>query len=203
MARIRSVLPVAVPLVLVSALSACSAAPAASPAGPSQVAAAPTALPSVVASPEPSVEPSPTVSPTAESTSPATPDPDRSAKPLPSFDPDELAAYLTSKITLLNLADRDISVDVVYLDPDSDTPFPLGTFALATTDQTTQSVPPGVYRLAFDGIAAKAQTCTIEVGGSDQLTFAAIDGAVAISKAGDAPTTAAELFVATAALCKA
>lgn len=152
----------------------------------------------------PTVAPASPASPAAtESLAPtATPAPSRSHKPLPSIDQTELDTYLTSSITLLDLAEGDLSVAVGYLDTTSGEAIDLGTYDLSSTEQRTDQVPPGTFKLEFriPGVT-KPQACTIEVGDKDAITFAAVDGAVAVAKAGSKPAAARELFVATSSLC--
>ena len=127
----------------------------------------------------------------------------KSHEPLPSFDQAELDTYLTSSITLLDLADGDLSVAVSYVDPSSSDAFDLGTYELESTDQMTNQVPPGTYRLVFHQPASSASglTCTIEVTDSDGYVFAAVHEAIAVSRTGTAPKSVGELFVATSSLC--
>lgn len=192
MARIAALKRALAGVVVAAALTACSAAPAASPAP----VASPVAAPSVVATPSP-----------VESAAPAAPTeppvPDTSPKPRPSIDQADLDALLTSSITLVDLADDDLAVTVAYIDGESGEAIDLGTYTLGALDQQTNQVPQGVYRLDFRQPAdsATGPTCTIELGDDDAYTFAAIEGNVAIAKAGEAPTEAAELFVATSSLC--
>jgi hypothetical protein len=195
MARIAALKRALAGAALAATLTACSAAPAASPA---PVASA-TAEASVAAA---------TPSPIASATSAAPTDPpapSTSPKPRPSIDQADLDAFLTASITLVDLADDDVAVTVAYLDPDSGEPFDLGTYTLAPLDQQTNQVPPGVYRLEFRQPASTTtgSMCTIELGDAEAYTFAAIDGAVAIARSGEAPTDAKELFVATSSLCGA
>lgn len=138
--------------------------------------------------------------PAAPTDSPA---PSALAKPRPSIDQADLEAILTSSITLVDLADGDFVVTVAYIDTESDEAIDLGTYTLASMDQQTNQVPPGAYRLEFRQPASSATgpSCTIELGDADAYTFAAIEGAIAIAKAGEAPSDAAELFVATSSLC--
>jgi hypothetical protein len=120
-------------------------------------------------------------------------------------DLEEVAAYLTAGITLLDLAETDIAVDVSYLDPTSGEPFPVGTYTLEPEEQLSNSVPPGVYELTFRQPAsgADAETCTIEVGETDTYVFATLGAAVAVTRAGETPGDATELFIATSSLCRA
>lgn len=180
---------------LAAVLAACSAAPAVSQAAAAPSTASPSALSSVAASPSPS--PSDTLAPTSS------PAPSRSTKPLPSIDQAELDAIMTSSITLIDLADDDLAVVVAYVDPDSAKSIDLGTYSLAFTDQLTNQVPPGTYRLEFHQPAASktGPTCTIDVADREAYTFAAVNGAVAISKAGAAPKAVRDLFIATSSLC--
>ncbi len=168
-------------------------------------AAAPSVAPSVAVATPPSA--APTVAPASpaatESIAPiATPAPSRSHRPLPSIDQTELDAYLTSSITLLDLAEGDLSVAVGYLDTTSGEAIDLGTYDLSSNEQRTDQVPPGTFKLEFRTPGtAKPQACTIEIGDKDAITFVAIEGAVAIGKAGSKPAAVKELFVATSSLC--
>lgn len=163
--------------------------------------AAPTSVPS--ASVGPSSAPVASPAPTAAVDPTGSPAPSTSAKPRPSIDQAELDAYLTSSITLIDLADGDLAVIVSYVDPSSSDSLDLGTYTLASTEQMTNQVPPGTYRLDFRQPAdsPSGSTCTIEISDTDSYVFAAIDGAIAISRTAWTPTDARELFVATSTLC--
>lgn len=178
------------------AIAACSGGPASSAAAPSAAAVEPS-----IASLAPSAAPaSPSVAPSIEpSDSPA---PVRSHKPLPSIDPAELDAYLSSSITLLDLSDGAITVDVTYVDPSSGKAIDFGTYDLAATEQMTDQVPPGTYKVVFHlPDAAKVPACTIDVGDKDAFTFATIPGGVAVARHGVKPGSGKELSVATSSLC--
>lgn len=201
MARIGQILRASATVALVTALAACSGAPA-----PSQVAAvspvaSPTASPAPTASQSPAVSPSPASSDTLAPTE--SPAPSTSHKPIPSIDQAELDAIMTASITLIDLADADLAVTVAYVDPGSAKAFDLGTYSLKFTEQLTNQLPAGTYRLDFRQPAASktGPTCTIEVADGEAFTFAAIDGAVAISKTGATPKAVRDLFVATSSLC--
>ena len=178
-----------------AALAACSAAPASSPLAVASPVASPVATPSRTASPS--------LAPAATAATTELPAPSKSARPRPSIDQADLDAFLTSSITLLDLADADLAVTVAYIDPDSDEAIDVGTYTVGFTEQQTNQVPPGKYRLEFRKPAdvAKGPTCTIELADGEAYTFAAIDGGVAVSRAGDSPADARELFVGTSSLC--
>jgi hypothetical protein len=182
-------------IALAAVVSACTAAPAASQAAAVSPVASPTASPSPTAS-----ESAPPVETLAPTDPPA---PTKSMKPLPSIDQAELDAIMTASITLIDLADADLSVTVGFVDPGSTKPIDLGTYALGSTDQLTNQVPPGTYRLEFrqPTDSKTGPTCTIKVADGDAFTFAAVDGAVAISKTGTVPKAVADLFIATSSLC--
>lgn len=203
MAQLPVILRVAATVALSAALGACSAAPGSSPT--EMASAAPSPSPTTAATPEATPAPIDSALPTVDaSVAPIEPaEPSQSAKPLPSIDQATLDAMLTSSITFLNLADADLAVVVLYRESDGDTPFPLGSYSLAFTDQQTYEVPAGIYDLEFRQPAdsTTGSSCTIDLGDTDAYTFAAIDGAVAIARAGDPPTEAGELFVATSSLC--
>ena len=173
----------------------------------------PTSPPEAVASAAPSVAPvtpEPTAAPSAEVVpSEAAPSPTIEATPRPrpslEVDLEEVAAYLTAAITLLDLADEDLAVDVLYVDSSGGAPFPVGTYTLEPQEQSTNAVPPGVYELTFrqPSTATSGATCTIEVGETDGYVFAALGDAIAVTRTGATPTDAAELFVATSSLCDA
>jgi hypothetical protein len=180
------------------ALAACSgvATPTSTPAAPSS-----TASPSP--SPVESVAPTETATPieTVGPTDPPTPS--APSKPLPSIDQAELDAFLTSSITLIDLADDDLAVTVSYIDPDSEQSIDLGTYSLGSLDQMTNQVPPGTYRLDFRQPAnsATGPSCTIEIGDAEGYAFAAVTDAIAISRTGVKPKDVRELFVSTSSLC--
>jgi hypothetical protein len=192
MANLRAVSRMAAIAVIALVIVACSgtAAPSTPPAE------------GATASPAPSLSPVPAIT-MAPSSAPATPPPSR--KPRPSLDIDlaELDAYMTSSITLLDLADEDLAVVVTYLDPGSDAPFPLGTFGLESMDQVTNEAPPGTYTLEFHQPAdsASATSCTIQIADAEGYVFAALGDAIAITSSETPPSTAGDLFVATSTLC--
>lgn len=165
--------------------SATSSAPAASPSTAATLAVAATA----------------TAAPNA---APASLAPSSGPRPSLAIDPAELQAHLTSSITLYDLADAGLAVVATYLDPDTQDPFPLGTYALDSMDQMTNSVPPGTYRLEFrqPSSSATGPSCTIEITDADAYVFAVVRDAVAISRLGTTPTSVREVFIATSSLCR-
>jgi hypothetical protein len=175
------------------ALAACSGA-----AAPTSAPVSPAATASPSPTPVASSAPTETVAPT-ESPAPSTP-----SKPLPSIDQAELDAYLTSSITLIDLADDDLAVTVSYVDPGSEQSIGLGTYSLESMDQMTNQVPPGSYRLEFRQPAnsAAGPACAIEISDADGYVFAVVQDAIAISRTGVKPKDARELFVATSSLCR-
>jgi len=203
MARTSATLRAAAIVALSAGLIACSAAPASSPTGAATDLSSPgvTTAPTAAATPARTDSPSPTPDETVAPSEAA--EPSEPAKPRPSIDQATIDAMLTSSLTLLNLADADLLVVVLYREAADETPFPLGSYTLAFTDQQTYEVPAGLYDLEFRQPADSrtGSTCTIELGSTDAYSFAAIDGAVAIARAGDPPTEASELFVATSSLC--
>ena len=195
MARIPALARACAVVTLVVTVGACSAAPGASSAPQSPAIADPTASSELAASSSPEAS---DVVVAIDSPAPST-----SAKPRPSISQEDLDAILTSSITLVDLADDDLAVSVTYLDPDSDEPFDLGSYSLALMDQQTYQVPPGVYNLEFRQPAdsSSGPSCKIELADGEALTFAAIDGAVAVSRSGTTPSDPGELFIATSSLC--
>jgi hypothetical protein len=192
MANVRTIYRSAATAVVALVIVACAGATA--PSAPPDAPA--------TASPIPTTSPTPAVTETP-SVAPATPLPSR--KPRPSLDVDlaELDAYMTSSITFLNLADDDLAVVVAYLDPGSEVPFPLGTYALESMDQVTNDAPPGTYTLEFHQPAADTSptTCTIQIADTEGYVFAALGDAIGIRSSAFAPSTASDLFVATSPLC--
>jgi len=179
-------------LAIAGLIAACSAAAAPSAAPALSRTAAPTttvsAAPSITATP---------------SAAPETAAPSRKPRPSLDIDPAELDAYLTSSITFLDLADEDLSVVVMYVDPGIEQPLTLGTYTLESMEQVTNEAPAGTYMLEFHQPAkgTSATSCTIEIADEQGYVFAALDDAIAISATGTAPTDARELFVATSSLC--
>ncbi|MDO8485288.1 MAG: hypothetical protein Q7S35_10135 [Candidatus Limnocylindrales bacterium] len=193
MAHQRAIVRAGTTFAIATLIAACGGASA-----PSSVPAAPpTSSPSTTASPTASVTEAPSAAPASVAPSPK-------ARPSLDIDLAELDAYLTSSITLLDLADDDLAVTVTYVDPGSEESASLGTYTLASMDQMTNSVPPGTYRLDFrqPPDSTTGPSCTIEIADADGYVFAAVDDAVAISRTGTAPTDARELFVATSSLCQ-
>jgi hypothetical protein len=184
---------------LIGAVAACSAAPGAG--------SIPQTSPIVDASTTPTTSPAPSASPSPSASEVAIPTDfpaaSKSAKPRPSISQNDLDAILTSSITLLDLAEDDLAVSVTYIDPDSEEPFDLGSYSLAFTDQQTYQVPPGVYNLEFRQPAdsPNGPACKIDLGDGEAYTFASIEGAVAVSRSGERPSDAGELFIATSSLC--
>lgn len=127
-----------------------------------------------------------------------------SPHPRPTFDSAAMAAYLTGKITLLNLADVDLAVTVTYIDPASKQSQALGTFTVQSFAQQTNDLPPASYRLDFrqPPDSPTGPRCTIVVKDGQAYSFVAVAGGIAISRAGYAPATARDLFVATSSLCR-
>lgn len=192
MANLRTISRMAAIAIIALVIVACSGT--AAPTPPPDAAA--------MASPVPSASPAPAITVTP-SAAPATPAPSRKPRPSLDIDPAELDAYMTSSITFLDLADEDLAVVVTYLDPDSDVPFPLGTFGLDSMDQVTNEAPPGTYTLEFHQPAdsASATSCTIQIADAEGYVFAALGDAIAITSSEIPPNTADDLFVATSTLC--
>ena len=199
MAKQRAIIPTGTSvakftlLALVALLAACGGA----------------AVPSSAPTASPARSPSSTATPAASaietpSAAPASPAPSPRVRPSLAIDLAELDAYLTSSITLIDLAETDLAVTVAYVDPDSGDSASLGTYTLESMDQMTHSVPPGTYRLDFRQPADSpaGPSCTIEIADADGYVFAAVDDAVAIGRTGTTPTDARELFVATSSLCQ-
>lgn len=191
-------------VLLVLAVTACSGA-AAAPSTPVAPAAAlaPTAVPIESAQPTETAAPTDTAAPIETAAPTSSPAPIKSHKPLPSIDQSQLDAFLTSSITLIDLADSGLGVTVSFMDPSSTDVIDLGTYVLESSDQTTNQVPPGRYRLDFRQPANSATktSCTIEIADAGSYVFAAVNDAIAISRTGVKPKDARELFVSTSSLC--
>lgn len=179
--------------VLVAALVGCTSinAPSASPTQE----ATPT--------PSPTQTPAPTLSPTpAEPTQAGTPDPN--ATPRPTLV--DLLPFLSSQITVVNLADEPLTLTVTLVDPDSTDEYEVGTFEVQPLQVTTQSIIPSRFRLDFDvagGSAADVATCTIDIAEGEQIQFAVVPTGVAMSTSGIEPEDPAEMVVATSSRCRA
>jgi hypothetical protein len=176
-------------------IAACSGTTAASP--PPSASPPNSAAPAVA---PPTSEPSVAVAP---SVAPATARPTPKPRPSLDIDLDELDAYMTSSITLLNLTDDSLSVEVAYVDSAGGAPFPLGAFPLGSMDQVTNDAPPGTYTLEFHQPAdsTSVTSCTIEIADAEGYVFAALGDAIAISSTAVTPGHAGDLFVATSSLC--
>lgn len=196
---------VAVVAVLVATVSGCvtlapdsTDLPSLAPTPPAQPTAIPTssAQPPVTPTAEPT--PRPTIAPTEPPS--GTPDPDASPRPT-SVD---LAPYLTSEITVLNLAASELSVTVTIVATDGPGEYELGTFDLQPEQVTSQAVVATRYRLDFAlAEGGDAGVCTIDVADGEQLQFAVIEGGIVLAGNGPEPTTSAEMLVATSSRCAA
>jgi hypothetical protein len=167
----------------------------ATPAPTEPPTAAPTAPPTA-----PPTEP-PTERPTA---GPPTPTPDPDATPRPTAV--DIAPYLTSEVTVLNLSDAVLSVTVTIVDDDAGDEFTIDTTDLQPLQVTTTSIIPARFRLDFDfpgGGEADAGTCTLDIVDAEAIQFAVIPTGIAISWSGEEPADPADMVVATAPRCQA
>ena len=158
---------------------------------------APTDIPMIT--PEPTSQGPATPEPTA---APPTPTPDPNATPRPT--PIDIAPFLTSEITVVNLGDSQLGVTVTLLDPESTDEFTIGTFELQPEQATFQSVIPALFRLdfGFNGVG-DAGSCDITVADGEQVQFAVISTGVVITTSAGEPADPAEMLVATSSRCRA
>jgi hypothetical protein len=155
-------------------------------------------LPPVVTAPPPTPTMLPTPTDEPAPTSPVTPDPN--ATPAPTRL--DVLPYLTSEVTVVNLADAGVEVTVTLVDADSADEFEIGTFELAPLQVTSQAVVPARYRLDFNLGGGNEETCTIDIG-DEELQFAVIESGIAITTSGAEPDDPAEMVVATSSRCQA
>jgi hypothetical protein len=163
----------------------------------------PTPTPSRAPTDMPMITPEPTAQPTeAPTPGPPTPTPDPNATPRPT--PIDIAPFLTSEVTILNLGDAPLGVTVTLLDPDSAEEFTIGTFHLEAGQVTHQSIIPALFRLDFgySGVSDLG-SCAITVGEAEQIQFAAVPTGIAMATSGAAPADPAEMLVATSSRCRA
>lgn len=194
---IRGRVRIVVPLILLAALTASCGGAASPPiAAPMTVSSPPdTAAPS---GPPGGAAPSSALATVAVTRAPSSP------HARPSFDAAAVSAYLTGKVTLLNLGDADLAVTVTYIDPAGGQSMALGTYSVQSFGEQTNALPPASYRLDFRQPpgSSTGPTCTISVKDGQAYSFVAVPGAIAISRAGYTPTNARDVFVATSSLCK-
>ena len=210
----RSRVVLALSLALAPGLAACGSAGPSAPASaasavapPSLSASGPTTAPSaasaIPASPAPVASTAPeSLAPVEATASAAT----GSARPRPSIDPAELAAFLTARITVFDVADADLAVTVSYVDQTSGKVTALGTYPLGTLEQLTNAVAAGRYVLDFrlPAGAASGPRCTIDIADKEAVRFVAASAdAIAVTRTGTRPKTAADLLVSSSPLCKA
>jgi hypothetical protein len=177
-------------VLLAMGVLACTAGPP-----PSPVATLGTPAPSA----EPTASPSPAPTRTAAPEPTPTPDPD--ATPTPS--PIDVLPYLTSEVTVVNLAAAALSVTVTLVDTASPDEYEVGTFEVQPEQTTSQLIVPSRFRLEFAIGGSEVASCTIDVADGEQLQFAIVEsGAVLASSAGE-PDDAAEMVVATSSRCRA
>jgi hypothetical protein len=165
-----------------------------------QATAAPTEQPTLAPT-EPPTAP-PTAPPTEPPTEgPPTPTPDPNATPRPTAL--DIAPYLTSQVTVVNLADTSLALTVALLDPDSTDEYVIGTFDLAPDQVTTQSVIPALFRIDFAyGGGPVTASCSINIADGEQLQFAVVATGIVMASNGTEPADAAEMIVATSARCQ-
>jgi hypothetical protein len=160
---------------------------------------APTQIPTEI----PMITPEPTSPPTEPPTAgQPTPTPDPNATPRPT--PIDIAPFLTSEVTILNLSDAPLTVTVTLLDPESTDEFTIGTFHLEAGQVTHQSIVPALFRLdfGFTGVS-DAGTCAITVGEAEQIQFAVVPTGIVFATNGAEPADPAEMIVATSSRCQA
>jgi hypothetical protein len=183
-----------------------------SPAGTASPAASQPATTLVV--PTASPAPTPTAQPTAPRTvtrAPETPTAEVTPDPNITPDPNATAAptpvdvlpFLSSEITILNLATQRLSVTVALVDAESSEEYVVGTFDVEPEQVTSQLVVPARLRLAFMLGGADLGTCTLDVVEGEELQFATVGTGVVFASNGPEPADAADMIVATAARCHA
>jgi hypothetical protein len=115
----------------------------------------------------------------------------------------DVAPYLTSDITVVNLGDTTLSLTVALLDPESPQEFVIGTFEIQPEQVNSQAIIPALFRLDFGYSGVDdAGSCTITIGDGEQLQFAVLPGGIAITSNGPEPADPAEMLVATAPRCQ-
>jgi hypothetical protein len=162
-----------------------------------------TPLPTDVPTPEPVSTPAPIETPVPTPEPPSTPagTPDPNATPRPT--PVDVLPFLSAEVVVVNLADRELSLTVALLDPDSDAEFVVGTFDLQPEQVTAQAVVPTIFRLAFALDGGSSSSCIIEIGEGEQVQFAVVAGGIAITSSLGEPADVAEMLVATSSRCQA
>lgn len=115
----------------------------------------------------------------------------------------DVAPYLTSEVTVVNLGDTSLALTVALLDPDSTQEFVIGTFQIQPEQVNSQAVIPALLRLDFGYSGVNdAGSCTITIADGEQLQFAVIPQGIAITSNGPEPADPAEMLVATASRCQ-
>ena len=170
--------------------------------------AEPTPTPTRAATEIPMVTPAPTPVPTPAPATPLptqgppTPTPDPNATPRPTAV--DVAPYLTSEVTVVNLGDAPLALTVSLLDPDSADEFTIGTFELQPNQVTTQAVIPALLRLDFGYTGVDdVGSCAITIEDGEQLQFAVVAGGIVMTSSAGEPEDAAEMIVSTSSRCEA
>ena len=165
------------------------------------ISAEPTPAPSQAPTEIPMITPAPTPPPTQVPTEgPPTPTPDPAATPRPTAV--DIAPYLTSEVTVVNLADAALSLTVALLDPDTDEEYVVGTFDVQPNQVTTQSVIPALFRLDFAYAGNVVGSCSVNIADGEQLQFAAIAAGIVMTTNGAEPEDPSEMLVATSSRCR-
>jgi hypothetical protein len=143
-----------------------------------------------VASSAPSLAPPPSLKP-----DPATPD----SEVLPSI----ASANNDATITVFNLSDGDITINVSALDPKTGKYGMSLPYSVGVNDRIWRVVSVGQYQIKAQLVSpTTALSCVVTIKGRNLFTFVAVPGAIAITRAGYTPTNAADLFMPTSSLCK-
>lgn len=171
-----------------------------------------TPAPSVVAVSTPTSEvtqaplPSPTETPTASPTEPPTPSPtetpQRTLAPgeTPTASPIDVAAFLTAKLSVVNLTDEHVNVSVDIFSDGANQ----GTVAkvdLEPYGSVFQAVPEASYAVTFTRGTADPVTCLMAVVEGGELGFTLVGTDIMVFDPAVGPTTPDDLFVETSARC--
>jgi hypothetical protein len=197
MAR-NSVLVMLLAVVLVSACVTVEPA-ATAPA----ITSAPSVVPVPTPTPETSLTPTASPEPTLAPTPTPTEEPERTLAPgeTPTPSPLDIADFLTAMLKVVNLTDDPVNVSVdIYSEGENQ-----GTVAKADLEpygSIFQAVPETSYAVTFTRGTADPITCLMAVVDGSEIDFTLVGTDIMVFDPNVEPTTPADLFVETSALCQ-
>lgn len=120
----------------------------------------------------------------------------------PPASPIDISALLTAPLGVVNLSDSTVSISLDIFDSGEDQ----GTIAeraIGPYGNLYENVLEAPYAATFTGVGSEPITCTFDAKSGQEIDFTVVDSDILVSRLGQAPQSADDLFVATSSLCQA